>query len=96
MSRGVTQTIGDMLSDAWWRYELSRIPNAAPQRAVACLRLAAGDPVTPGCECEHCQAFTKLAKMWNTCPEGMPSRERFRTLLEVCFEQGWHSQGAVQ
>jgi hypothetical protein len=79
------QVLGDILSTAAWTYEVSHTAalKVQPLSGVQCLEMA----VTryPGC------STTKLADMWNHCPKTMSTRERFRTLLEVCFEEGWRS-----
>lgn len=78
------QAIGDVFARASWLYECTHIPNANPIPAVGCLELTLGQGYDP--------AIAKtVVTMWNRCPNTMTSRERFRTLLEVCFEQGWHS-----
>lgn len=81
--KAAAQAVGDILARASWLYECTHIPNVPPLRAVACLEQCL-DGIDPA-------IGHVIASMWNRCPSDMPSRERFRILLEGCHERGWHS-----
>ena len=85
-SKAMAQALGDVLARAAWRYELTHGPLAThPMPGVQCLE----------CELAVCPERDAVARvlgpMWNTCPKTMSTRDRFRTLLEVCFARGWHA-----